>query len=194
MFYYDKVLPLGSPKLDKVIRLCGESRKLPEEWKAIEGKKKLMLNTSINCLLQHGEIYLRKLRKVFEWVHNHTEIAIVWRPHPLLESTMQAMRTDLLREYRELIALFESEQIGILDKTPDIALTIAMVDGYIGEEATSVVNLFGAVGKPLFILNNFIVDRPNPEWRRRIRISDMCYAQGKWCIVSSLYNGLFALG
>lgn len=194
MFYYDKVLPLGSPKLDKVIRLCGESRKLPEEWKAIEGKKKLMLNTSINCLLQHGEIYLRKLRKVFEWVHNHTEIAIVWRPHPLLESTMQAMRTDLLREYRELIALFESEQIGILDKTPDIALTIAMVDGYIGEEATSVVNLFGAVGKPLFILNNFIVDRSNPEWKRRIRISDMCYVQGKWWMVSSLYNGLFALG
>ena len=54
---------------------------------------------------------------------------------------------------------FIHENIGIFDDTPDVSRTVAVVDGYIGEESTSIVNLFGAAGKPLFILNNYIFDK-----------------------------------
>ena len=196
MFYYNRVLPLGSPKLDKVIRLCrqGKEKLVPAEWKMyLEGKKSLMLNTSLNCFLQQGEQYLQKIFSLFQWIKEHKEIAIVWRPHPLLEATIDSMRPQLLEEYQNLKKYFEHEKIGIFDNTPDINRTVAVVDGYIGEEGTSVVNLFGAAGKPLFILNNFIYKEKEENWNRKIRISDMIYVKGKWYLTSASCNGLFSI-
>lgn len=196
MFYYNRVLPLGSPKLDKVIRLCcqGKEKLMPAEWKSfLEGKKTLMLNTSLNCFLQQGEQYLQKIYTLFQWVKENSEIAIVWRPHPLLEATINSMRPHLLEKYHILKAYFEGENIGVFDNTPDIERTVAIVDGYIGEEGTSVVNLFGAAGKPLFILNNFIYNEKEENWNRKIRISDMIYEEGKWYLISFSYNGLFSI-
>lgn len=196
MFYYDRVLPFGSPKLDKVIRLCrqGKEELMPAEWKAyLDGKKSLMLNTSLNCFLQQGEQYLQKIFSLFQWVKEHDEVAIVWRPHPLLEATIHSMRPQLLEEYQKLKKYFQREKIGIFDSTPDINRTVAIVDGYIGEEATSVVNLFGAAGKPLFILNNFIYKEKEENWNRKVRISDMVYAKGKWYLTSAACNGLFSV-
>lgn len=196
MFYYNRVLPLGSPKLDKAIRMCHQGREvwMPEEWKAdLEGKKSLMLNTSLNCFLQQGEQYLQKLYVLFQWIREHRDVAIVWRPHPLLEATMHSMRPQMLEKYQMLKAYFEQERIGIFDTTPDIERTIAVVDGYLGEESTSVVNLFGAVGKLIFILNNFIYKEREENWNLKIRISDMEYVNGKWYLVSVSYNGLFSV-
>lgn len=194
MHYYDKILPLGSPKLDRVIRLCREKPKAPEEWQPIlNGNQSLMLNTSLSCVLNHEEVYLKKLWNLFRLVKHQEGIVLVWRPHPLLESTLNAMRPQLLAMYHELKDYFQSESVGIFDSTSDISRTVALTDGYIGEEATSVVNLFGAAGKPLLILNNCITEQFSEEAKRKIRISDMCFTDGKWWIVSGLYNGLFSM-
>ncbi|MBR5598247.1 MAG: hypothetical protein IKW30_12720 [Lachnospiraceae bacterium] len=196
MFYYDKVVALGSPKLDKAIRMCQQGKEvwIPEEWKAtLQGKKSLMLNTSLNCFLQQGAQYLQKLYVLFQWVKEHKEVAIVWRPHPLLEATMHSLRPQLLEKYQILKAYFEQEKIGIFDNTPEIERTIAVVDGYIGEEGTSVINLFGAVGKPIFLMNNFIYRELDELWKRKVRIADMEFVNEKWYMVSSSYNGLFSV-
>uniref|UniRef100_UPI0006D19B90 hypothetical protein n=1 Tax=Clostridium sp. NkU-1 TaxID=1095009 RepID=UPI0006D19B90 len=42
MYYYDKILPFGSPKLDRVIRLCREDILIPDAWKPLlNGKKNI---------------------------------------------------------------------------------------------------------------------------------------------------------
>ncbi|MBQ6695388.1 MAG: hypothetical protein IJN16_01660 [Lachnospiraceae bacterium] len=191
-FYYDKVLPFGSPKLDRVVRMCENKPELPWEWRErLADNKLLMLNTSINCLLRQGEFYLRKLHNLFDWLKGQEGIKLVWRPHPLLVSTMQSMRPQLLKLYEKLVEEFEQAKIGVFDTTPDVTSTVALVDGYIGEEPTSIVNLFGAAGKPLFILNSWIAKADNQEEKKRFRIADMCCSQGKWWVVSSIYHGLF---
>lgn len=200
MFYFHKAIPLGSPKLDKVIRLCKEKKErqdqfpYPAGWKEVlKDKKSLMLNTSLSCFLIHGEIYLQKLFYLFRRVQSEKKVVIIWRPHPLLEATIHSLRKDLLPKYRELLTYFEEEKIGILDTTPDISTTVAIADGYIGEEDSSVVCLFGAVGKPQFILSNYIYEETDPQWKRRMRIQDMVLVDGKYYLISSQYQGLFSM-
>ena len=111
-----------------------------------------MLNTSINRFLSDGEHMLKKLKLVFDTFKYQNRVALIWRPHPLLEATIRSIRPDLLEEYRSLTADFMDSHIGIWDDTQDITNTVALADGYIGEDATSVVNLFMAAGKPVLFL------------------------------------------
>lgn len=169
LFYTAKMLPLGSPKLDKVVHKCKDGYVVPETWKPmLHGKKSVMLNTSLNCVLYNTQAYLEKLRYIFREFHKLSDVVLVWRPHPLLFSTLQSMRPEFYQEYVDLKTAFVEEQIGIYDDTIDIENTVAIVDAYIGEVASSVVNLFGAAGKPLFILNNAF--RKELDWEERTKL------------------------
>ena len=171
--YYNKAIVMGSPKLDRVIRLNGRTDLVPEEWKCIlQGKKCLMLNTSLNQFLYDGEAYFRKIAYIFNIIKGRDDVALIWRPHPLLRSTIESMRPQLLPAYLKLEQYFVEKKIGILDKTPDIINTIAIADGYIGEASSSVVNLFEAAGKPLFILNNYITEDFSEEDRQMVLLAD----------------------
>lgn len=192
MPYYDKVLPLGSPKLDGIIKACQTGVILPEEWKPfLESKKVLMLNTSIGCFLQDGSVYLRKIKSLCNSIVRQNRIALIWRPHPLLEATIKSMRPQLLAEYNDLKEYFIRNKIGVLDDTPDISRVVAISDGYIGEEGSSVINLFGAAGKPIFILNNHITDSFTKEEMRRVHFSDMLADGKKHWFTTNRYNALF---
>lgn len=192
MPYYNKILPFGSPKLDGVIRQCYEKPVIPEEWKSLlNGKKVLMLNTSIGCFLETGDVYLQKIKSLFKIINNQNKVALIWRPHPLLEATIKSMRPHLLSEFNELKEYFLENKTGVLDESSDVSRVIAISDGYIGEESSSVINLFGAMGKPIFVLNNYITDVFTKEERCRIHITDMIAQESKIWISTNCYNALF---
>ncbi|WP_312503636.1 hypothetical protein [Lacrimispora sp.] len=194
MYYHDRILPLGSPKLDQVIRLCHEGSAIPEPWKPLlNGKKILMLNTSIGCFLQEGILYLQKIKNICEIMNSQEQVALIWRPHPLLVATIKSMRPDLLAEYISLKEYFIVHKIGLLDETPDISRAVAISDGYIGEESTSVVNLFGAAGKPIFILNNHITNAFTEEEKRIFHITDMVKHVDKIWFTTNRYNALVCM-
>ena len=91
-----KVLALGSPKIDKVRSVNRENVKISEEWlERTEGKKVILYNTSLNGLLRDNEAYLKKMKKVFLLFQDRKDVVILWRPHPLMESTLLSMRTEL---------------------------------------------------------------------------------------------------
>ena len=193
MSYYDKILPYGTPKADRVIKMCKEGVEVPQEWKDIlQGKKSVMLNTSIACFLAHGDVYFQKLLHIFKWFKKREDIVLIWRPHPLLESTVRSMKPHLMEKYQELVAYFKNENIGIWDNTPDITRTIAIVDAYIGEDGSSVVNLFGVAGKPIFILDNTFLAMCDEEMTRRAYLVGMEDIAGKW-YCTNLYNGLYEI-
>ncbi len=193
-FFYDKILPFGSPKLDRVIRKSREGGQMPPEWKEVIGNRKtLMLNTSVNDLLQHSDKILAKLFSLFELIRKSEKVALIWRPHPLLEATVTAMRPHMVEPYRVLKQWFLDEKIGVLDETADITNTIALSDGYIGSSASSVVNLFGVTGKPIFILNNFMNGSVTEEERRILLINGAAYLRGKLYLTTNTMNGLFSV-
>lgn len=163
----EKLLPLGSPKFDRVIRTCGDPPKPPEEWEGkMTGKKVYFYNTSIQGMLGNTEAFLKKMEYVFQCFRGREDACLLWRPHPLLESTFHSMRPMYKPVYDALRNEFINESAGIYDDTPDIETAIAHSDAYIGDAGTSVTSLFGVAGKPLFILNNYINTPPGEEdWR-----------------------------
>lgn len=174
--YYDpripdkKFLTFGSPKFDSVIRKCQNPPEPPEEWKEkMQGKKVYFYNTSIAGMLANTENFLKKMEYVFNTFQGREDACLLWRPHPLLESTFDSMRRQYKPMYEALKRRFIEEKIGILDMTPDIESTIALCDAYIGDAGTSVTSLFGVAGKPIFILNNNIHALPQEDdWRGEI--------------------------
>lgn len=176
--YYDpklpkeKLLPLGSPKFDKVMRLCQNPPEAPAGWKAkIAGQKVYFYNTSINGMLGNTEAFLKKMKYVFTIFQGREDACLLWRPHPLLESTFDSMRSEYKPAYEALRKWFNEADIGILDETSDIEKTIALSDAYIGDVGTSVTSLFGVAGKPIFILDNMIDTLPEKDDWRGQRIS-----------------------
>lgn len=168
-----KALVLGSPKLDRVIRLSDTQGNIPRDWEERIGhRKSIMLNTSLSQFLADGEAYLKKIAYIFNMIKERDDVVLIWRPHPLLKSTIESMRPHLLGSYKKLQEQFIEENIGILDTTPDIVQAVAVADAYIGETASSVINLFQAAGKPLFILNNYIDRSYTEEEKQRVHIYD----------------------
>ena len=180
----EKMLPMGSPKFDKVIRLCNNPPEPPAEWKEkMEGKKVYFYNTSIAGMLANTEAFLKKMAYVFDCFARSENACLVWRPHPLLESTFDSMRAEYKPVYERLKQYFFESGIGIYDDTPEIETTIALCDAYIGDAGTSVTALFGVVGKPLFILNNYIDSAPEEDdWKGEIIRGFWIYGDRKWVV------------
>lgn len=168
----EKFLAFGSPKFDSVIQKCQNPPNPPKEWQEMmtkaDGSKKTVYfyNTSIGCMLDHTEKYLKKMAYVFELFKKREDACLLWRPHPLLESTFDSMRPQYKQRYLELKKRFIDEGIGIYDETPCLEDTIALSDVYIGDAASSVVSLFGVVGKPIFLFHYGVTEAlKEDDWR-----------------------------
>ncbi len=117
---------------------------VPKEWlKRIEGRKVILYNTSLNGFLKDSEKYLIKMRDVFTLFQKREDAVLLWRPHPLMESTLLSMRLEL-KEW------FLKEDIGIYDDTADMYPAIGLSDAYYGDWS-SLVWLYRETGKPVMI-------------------------------------------
>ncbi len=188
----EKLLALGSPKADKVIRLCQNPPEPPEDWKAkMAGKKVYFYNTSLGGMLANTRKFLLKMEYVFKCFEGREDACLLWRPHPLMESTLDSMRKEFRSRFDELKKYFIEHDLGIYDDTPDIEHTIAQCDAYIGDSSTSVTALFGIAGKPLFLLNNNINALPGEEdWRGDIVKGPYVDGGNRWMITqgNKLYH------
>ncbi len=157
-FLEKKFLGLGSPKLDKVLSMKKEDLKIPSEWlKIIEKpdgswKKIVFYNTSVSALLHHDEKMLRKMKSVFGvFKQNQDEVVLLWRPHPLIQATIESMRPGLWKEYKELVSKYRQEGWGIYDDSPDVDRAVVISDAYYGDGSSSVVQLYRKTGKTFMI-------------------------------------------
>lgn len=171
----EKFLAFGSPKFDSIIQKCNNQPKVQAAWKEkatkADGtrKKVYFYNTSIGGMLGDTPTFLKKMKYVFDTFKGREDVCLLWRPHPLLESTFASMRREYKAEYDTLKKSFIEEKQGIYDDTPGIEDAIAFCDVYIGDEGTSVTSLFGVVGKPLFIFDNYINTLPQKDdWRGEV--------------------------
>lgn len=152
-----KFLGLGSPKFDKVVNTKKEDVEVPEEWLKIiqkpdgSWKKIIFYNTSVTALLKHEEKMLAKMKNVFEgFKERQDEVALLWRPHPLIRTTIEAMRPQLWQEYEQIVEQYKSEGWAIYDDTADMDRAIALSDGYYGDQS-SVIQLCQKAGVPVLV-------------------------------------------
>ncbi|GFI48520.1 hypothetical protein IMSAGC019_03857 [Lachnospiraceae bacterium] len=175
----EKFLALGSPKFDSVIHKCQNPPEPPGAWKEkMQGRKVYFYNTSINGMLGNTDAFLKKMKYVFDIFRGRDDVCLLWRPHPLLESTFESMRREYKPIYDSLKRWFMEADIGILDESADMENTIALSDVYIGDGATSVISLFGVAGKPIFIFNNYLHTLPEKDDWRGERVNPQFNAWG----------------
>ena len=154
-FLEKKFLGTGSPKIDKVLNTKKEDLEIPQEWlKIIEKpdgswKKIVFYNTSVGALLQHSEKMLAKMESVFGIFKEHKdEVALLWRPHPLIQATIESMRPQLWKKYKEIKDKYIEEGWGIYDDTSDIDRAVVLSDAYYGD-GSSVIRLCREKGMPV---------------------------------------------
>lgn len=154
-----KILALGSPKYDKVFNTKKEDLILPQAWEDIMRKAKgqrnivILYNISIVALLEHGETWLDKIENTLSIFRNLCyEVTLLWRPHPLIEATLKAMRPQLLERYHNIVSRYIDEKWGIYDDSGDVDRAIILSDGYYGDGG-SVLELFQKTGKPIMLQN-----------------------------------------
>ena len=90
------------------------------------GKKTVFYSLSVEALLTQPDM-MQKIEEVLQYFRNRKDLALWLRPHPLYEQTLEVMRPQFLRKYRELLASYEEEGWGILDSGYDLDLAIAPV-------------------------------------------------------------------
>lgn len=156
-YWEGKIDGSGSPKVDKVLRTKREDLEIPKEWMKViqepDGsfKKIIFYNTSVTALLEHNERMLKKMESVFQlFQERKDEVALLWRPHPLMESTVISMRPELWEKYKEIREKYREEGWGIYDDTTDMDRAVILSDAYYGDWS-SIVHLYQKTGKPVMI-------------------------------------------
>lgn len=189
-FPCSQLIALGSPKIDHVI-YCGRHKNIPAEWeKIINGRKVIMYNVSLSGILSFNLQALKKIKYIFTYFEKYKEICLLWRPHPLVEATLNSMRPDLAQVYKKLKNYFINNSIGIFDTTPDVDKSVAAVDAYIGEDSSSVTHLFGAAGKPEFFTDMFITKDADSDEKASMIFSNICLDKDVLYFTADTYNTL----
>lgn len=168
--YYDKRIPrdkmliYGSPKVDKIINYGYND--IPSSWKELIGDKKVfMYNTSLSGLLKNNKtIVLNKMLQVFKIFEKRHDVVLLWRPHPLSDATINMVVPEIRNRYQKIIEWYRDNKIGIFDDSTDITRAVCVADAYIGEETSSVVHLFGVLGKPIYVLNMDLIYTSNKQY------------------------------
>lgn len=158
-YWEDKILGLGSPKVDKVMGVRKENVTIPKSWRqhiyAPDGqfKKIIFYNTSLNGILQHRGKMIEKINSVFDVFREcKDEAALLWRPHPLMKATIESMCPGLCGAYEALVRRYCEEDIGIYDDSADMNRALAVSDAYYGDHS-SLVQLCKEAGIPVMIQN-----------------------------------------
>ena len=157
-FLEKKFLGTGSPKIDKVLHTKKEDLEIPAEWLRIiekpdgSWKKIVFYNISVSALLKDEEKFLQKMESVFEiFKENRDGVALLWRPHPLIQATIESMRPKLWNAYKEIRDRYIEEGWGIYDDSADIDRSIVLSDAYYGVGSSSVVQLCKEAGMPVMV-------------------------------------------
>ena len=149
----EKIQPLGSPKIDKVVNGKREDYELPQDWiKWLDGKKAVLYNTGVSGILHGNEQELIKIQDTINYFAGRDDVVLWWRPHPLSGSTMQSMRPQLFEAYQALVEEYRRSGIGIYDDTADLHRALLWTDMYYGDDS-SLIYLYGVQGKPIVMQN-----------------------------------------
>lgn len=173
----EKFVLAGCPKQERMIWMETHRDELPipADWKAkIQNRKVVFYNVSISGLLKDKELMLDKMEEVLSIVEKRPEIVLLYRPHPLAESTMSSMCPELLPKYLQLTDKVKQMENGIYDTTADAGISVALSDAYIGEFTSSVVDMFKAVHKPVFYLTKEQYYQPAQDELLAERMYDVC--------------------
>lgn len=154
----EKILPLGSPKVDRLVVAFEEGLSLPEPWhEKIRDKTVFLFDTHMLFLSSGNPFYrLELLVKILNTPNFIDNSVLIWRPHPLLIAALRQTSPLLLEYYLDLVdRMGEKEYSNVIyDDSPDFLPALVAADIYIGT-SSSLLNGFLLKGKPVILASEF---------------------------------------
>ena len=138
----------GSAKLDVARSL---KKEIPNEWAEIIGDRTVILICNslgpyLSEPFERIDVYERYIiRELYE------EHAVIFRPHPLLRSTIKSMRPDTAERYEAFIRSISNWDRVIVDESEYLERAMAAADRLIADP-TSVISMWRETGKPYKII------------------------------------------
>ncbi|MBS4174156.1 hypothetical protein [Bacillus sp. FJAT-49736] len=110
----EKLLVLGSPKLDKMVYALNEEITFPIEWgDKIEGKTVYLINTGCLFFANRPFWSMEKLIDIFNIPRYIEESIVIWRPHPLTDISIIKYKPEFYNYYLDLKDRFKNDKNNI---------------------------------------------------------------------------------
>ena len=155
----EKLVALGSPKMDAVVKENARPAEMPEEWKAkLSGKTVFLLNTHLSYF-PTSSLYVERYgfdfaqryhEQLMKAILNQPEYGLIWRPHPLLFTMIETRFPDCLTYARDLEKRMEESENCVIDRSGDYRAAFSCSDAMI-TTYSSMINEYMATGKPIMI-------------------------------------------
>lgn len=143
----EKIAVLGSPKFDYVLQHY-EAGCIPDAWKQkLEGKKVFLVCNSIGPYLAEENTVMVYDALIDCLIHKYGA-AVIYRPHPLLELSIQTMRPQKYAQYMDFLSKYRSSEHFVLDDNGDFMGAVCASDGMISDYS-SLCFSYAATGKPV---------------------------------------------
>lgn len=150
---YDKAVVLGNPKIDAVRNY--KKRKIYNWEKDIKGRKVILITTTLEVLLVcvNPMDWILSLETMFQEILQYKEIFFIWRPHPLTEDTLYAMRMGYLERYLELKEKFLEFDNFIIDSMTSLMDVYSISDALVSDGGSTLIQ-YVFTGKPVLSIYN----------------------------------------
>ncbi len=157
-----KLLPLGSPKMDAIQSALAEEIEVPEQWrKKILGKKVFLLNTTLTFIAKYGKEAIDLIVEVFQAVTIKNDHILIWRPHPLEEAFVKKNLAEFYPSYIKLVNIIASLPNSIVDKNGDYKYAFKISDAMY-TTYSSLITEYMLSGKPVYTIekkvDNILID------------------------------------
>ena len=138
----------GSPKIDAVLKA---KPNIPERWlKEIDGRPVTLVTNSLGPYLARPFERINRYREII-YAELDSCHAVIFRPHPLLDSTIKSMRPDTMAYFDNFLIDLSLEEHVIIDHYEYLEETIAISDKLFSDPS-SIVEMWKATGKPYEVI------------------------------------------
>lgn len=153
-----KLLVVGSPKIDAIVSRQKEPIKIPKEWEnKLSGRKVFLLNTHLGYFpksstntTQSGDYAVKYHNELLHAIRNRSGCALIWRPHPFLETMLKGRFPDCYTYVKEMVRLMDESENCVIDRTGDYSISFRLSDALI-TTYSSLINEYMVTGKPVMI-------------------------------------------
>ena len=150
---HDKLVKLSSPQFDEIYNEVGKKHQIPATWEKLKGKKVFLWATDhgINETRPHNgftvDLYLSDMLKYF---NEHTELGLIFRPHPqFIREMMGAGHFWKPEDLEKLKDYIKHTPKVVWDDTHDYCASYDTCDALIVDANCSITCSFLTTGKPI---------------------------------------------
>ena len=147
------VIVTGLPKWDYPMSLNKDNTPIPEAWYSkLNGKKVFLWNTHFSLSTCGSQVLGEKSAEFIKYFIKNPDIALIWRPHPMLETVIKTYYSEEeWNYYVKLKRIVEKSSNIVIDTNDSYAASFVWSDALISDFST-LADQYIFMNKPVLIL------------------------------------------